>query len=107
MEDLQAVPGIGPKAAQALKDEGINNVGQLVGKYMSYALYEGEGTDENPRRVDVYSMNQHLWHYFQTIGVNSVRSGIVNAINQKVAQAWPEFADDAADYGELENDGGN
>lgn len=102
-EDLTKCPGIGAKNAENLKKSGIENLPQLMGKYMSYCTYDGEGTEDDPRAVDVFSVNQHFWHFLQGAGVSSYRSGIVDAINKKVAQGHPIFADDEENYRELGN----
>ena len=101
--DIQSVPGIGPKAAQSLEKKGVTITQHLIAKYMSLATTEErENTDgEMEPMVDVYVTNQQFWHFLQDAGVNAARSGIVDAINRKVAQMDPAFVDNN-DYAEEE-----
>lgn len=53
------------------------------------------------RIVDVYIMNQDLYQYLREKGINTNRSYIVDAFNQKTAQAFCIYADDKENYVEL------
>lgn len=99
-------PGIGPKAAGVLKEQDIMIVPHLRAKYESLAVTEAiENTDgEEEEVVDVVATNHHFWHYLQSIGINSFRSGIVNAINHHVATLDNNFIDNST-YGAEENEG--
>lgn len=93
--DLQTVPGVGPKTAEALEKKGITITQHLLAKYMSLASSEErENTDgEMEPMVDVYVTNQQFWHFLQDAGISAYRSGIVQAVNQKVAQMDSNFFD--------------
>jgi hypothetical protein len=92
--DIKKVPGIGPKAAEALKGEGIDNTYKLISKYLEMtSTVEAETTDGEGLIVDVFTTNNHLWHFLASIGVNSHRSAIVQAINKKVANWDNNFID--------------
>jgi len=92
--DLLTVPGIGPKAAESLAKENITIVPHLLAKYMSGAVTEEQDTtDGSGVTIDVFSTNQHFWHFLQSAGVHSLRSGIVNAVNRKVASFDNQFTD--------------
>ena len=67
----------------------------LLAKYMSLATTEErENTDgEMETMLDVYVTNQQFWHFLQDAGVNAARSGIVQAVNRKVAQMDSAFLD--------------
>ena len=55
---------------------------------------ERENTDgDMETMIDVYVTNQQFWHFLQDAGVNSTRSGIVHAVNRKVAQMDSAFID--------------
>eukprot|EP00977_Amphora_coffeiformis_P015284 scaffold4494_cov161-Amphora_coffeaeformis.AAC.3 len=92
--DILKVPGIGPKAAEALAKENITIIPHLLAKYMSGAVTEDQDTtDGSGVAIDVFSTNQHFWHFLQSVGINSFRSGIVNAVNRKVASFDNQFTD--------------
>ena len=99
--DILKVPGIGPKAKEVLAEKGITIIPHLLAKYMSMAqTEEEEDTDGNAvTGIDVFSTNQQFWHFLQDAGVNSMRSGIVMAVNKKVSQTNHCFVD-TTDYEE-------
>lgn len=98
--DLETVPGIGEKSLPKLQEKGITMTQHLIAKYMSQAvLEEVEGTDgETTKVIDVFSTNQQFWHFLQDCGINSFRSGIVDAINRKVSSFDPSFTDNLSNY---------
>lgn len=93
--DLQSVPGVGPKAAEALEKKGVTITQHLLAKYMSLATTEQREDTEGEMQtvVDVYVTNQQFWHFLQDAGINSTRSGIVDAVNRKVSAMDPAFID--------------
>ena len=62
---------------------------------------EVETTEGTELVIDVFTTNQHFWHFLQSAGINSMRSGIVNAVNRKVAQMDSSFTD-RTDYASQE-----
>ena len=101
--DLRSVPGIGPKAVENLEKKGITITQHLIAKYMSLATTEDREAADGSMEpmIDVYVTNQQFWHFLQDAGINSTRSGIVQAINRKVAHMDPAFVDNT-DYEEEE-----
>lgn len=89
--DLTEVPGIGPKAAEKLAEDGIKNTYHLLGHYMKLAEFEEDENGEN--KVDTYFLNQAFWSFLKGVGISAHRSAIVKAISEKVAAAYPAFHD--------------
>lgn len=78
------MPGIGPKAAEALAsgddpNEKITNTFQLIGKYLLL-----KGPDDGDSKVSCVEHCDKFWAFLQSKGVNSYRSGIVQCIAEKV-----------------------
>ncbi|CAM9665285.1 unnamed protein product, partial [Choristocarpus tenellus] len=77
------VPGIAEGARKRLADgEGddcVTNTYQLVGKFLSL-----RGPDIDGEKVDCVEHCDKFWYWLQSKGINSHRSGIVNAIAEKV-----------------------
>jgi hypothetical protein len=94
--DLCTVPGIGPAFAKKLNNADIWSVHHLIGKYLSETVYDAE--DDGTLTMDVYSTNQKFFDFLRTSGVTSTRSGIVNAINRKVAASYVTYNDSTVDY---------
>lgn len=98
-KEVKEVPFIGPKGAELLRAQGIHSYPELLAKYISLVVWD-EGEDE-ATTVNVPATNQKFWHFIKSCGINTARSGIVNAINKKVAAMMPIFEDDAANYASL------
>ncbi|CAM9355910.1 unnamed protein product, partial [Ectocarpus fasciculatus] len=82
---MSKVPGIAARGAEILGDgEGddkVTNTYQLIGKFL--ALRGPDQTDHEVR-VDSVEHCDKFWYWLQAKGINSNRSGIVNAIAEKV-----------------------
>jgi hypothetical protein len=94
--DLTTVPGIGPAFAKKLNEAGVYSVHHLIGKYMAETVYDAE--EDGSLTMDVYSTNQVFFEFLRTAGISSTRSGIVNAINRKVAASFTAYNDSTVDY---------
>lgn len=94
--ELTEVPGIGPKAAEALAsgddpNEKITNTYQLLGKYLML-----KGPDDGEHTVSCVEHCDKFWAFLQSKGVNSYRSGIVQCIAEKCNILLPGIYDDTA-----------
>lgn len=100
--NLDSVPGVGPVTVKWMEDNGIENTYQLVAKYMAATTTQTVQSEdgENVEIVDVFTTNNHFWHFLKDLGVRGARSGIVNAINQKVA-SWDTNYVDTTPYDQM------
>jgi hypothetical protein len=85
--DLQEVPGIGPANEKLLKDAGIQNTYQLIGKYLEMKR------SENGTLIGAQKHCDDFWKYLQGIGVRSYRSGIILSLGEKVNTLLPGLYD--------------
>lgn len=91
--DIQEVPGIGPAAAKHLAsgddiNDQVHNTYQLVGKYLMLKSNEDDGEP-----IDCVTHCDAFWHWLQSKGINSYRSGIVLAISEKLNIMLPGIYD--------------
>jgi len=84
--NLTQVPGIGKVSMKKLKNNGIENSFQLIGRYMSTATMAGN-------KIDTYLLNQEFYQFLKGCKISSCRSAIVLAISQKVTMSFPNFLD--------------
>mmetsp|Transcript_21604 Transcript_21604/g.31953 ORF Transcript_21604/g.31953 Transcript_21604/m.31953 type:complete len:125 (+) Transcript_21604:117-491(+) len=81
-DELEDVPGIGPKAAQKLAegDESITNCYQLFGKFLML-----RGPDSAEHKVESMEHAEKFWQWLKAKGISAHRSAIVKAIAEKSA----------------------
>eukprot|EP00904_Undaria_pinnatifida_P001196 jgi/Undpi1/11077/HiC_scaffold_30.g13375.m1 len=81
--DITEVPGIANRGKEILAegegDDCVTNTHQLIGKFLSL-----RGPDKDGHEVDSVEHCDKFWYWLQAKGINSNRSGIVNAIAEKV-----------------------
>lgn len=87
--DLSEIPGIGPKAIEALAEhedpnEQITNTWQLIGVFLQL---------KGPGDVGCLEHNDKFWYWLKSRGISSHRSGIVQCIARKVNQFFPGIYD--------------
>ncbi|CAM9808718.1 unnamed protein product [Pylaiella littoralis] len=91
--DITEVPGIATRGAEILAegegDERVTNTYQLIGKFL--ALRGPDKGDDH--EVDSVEHCDKFWYWLQAKGINSNRSGIVNAIAEKVNTWVPGIYD--------------
>lgn len=90
--DLTEIPGIGPAAVEKLAegdaDEQVTNSFQLVGKFLLL-----KGPDVDGHKVESVEHMDRFWHWLASRGVSSYRSGIVNAVAEKMNTMMPGIYD--------------
>ena len=74
--DLKEIPGLGPKGIEKLADgdEPITTTYQLIGKYLMLK----DDTTDSVEHCDKF------WYWLKAKGIDSHRSGLVNALAEKV-----------------------
>ncbi|CAM9138687.1 unnamed protein product [Phaeothamnion confervicola] len=86
--DITEVPGIADGARTKLAagegDDKVTNTYQLIGKFLAL-----KGPDSKDHKVDSVEHCDKFWYWLQSKEVNSHRSGIVNAIAEKVNTWMP------------------
>jgi hypothetical protein len=92
--ELLDVPGIGPAAAERLKnsEDRITNQWMLFGKYL---MLKGPDEEEEGvlKEVSILDHNERFWHYLKDTGINAHRSAIVRAIAEKSSQFFTGIYD--------------
>ena len=73
-ESITDVPGICPAAAKKLAKVGITTCHQLIGKFLSF-----KGKD-----VSVQEHCDAFWDFLNETGISSHRSGVVQAVAERV-----------------------
>mmetsp|Transcript_6560 Transcript_6560/g.9910 ORF Transcript_6560/g.9910 Transcript_6560/m.9910 type:complete len:115 (+) Transcript_6560:103-447(+) len=81
--DITEVPGIGPKAKEALAKKGITTTFQLFGQFLMLKE-DGVGSVEHCDR---------FWYWLNSCGISSHRAGIVQCIAEKVDTMFPGVYD--------------
>ena len=81
--DLISVPGIGPKSAEKLNKEGIASTYQLIGTFLTLKQLEDTSQDHCDR----------MWHWLQSCGIDTYRSGIVQCLVEKCEIMMPSLYD--------------
>eukprot|EP00752_Nemacystus_decipiens_P005202 g4721.t1 len=94
--EITEVPGIAERGAEILAegegDDVVTNTYQLIGKFLAL-----RGPDKGDHEVDSVEHCDKFWYWLQAKGINSNRSGIVNAIAEKV-NTWIPGIYDADSY---------
>ena len=81
--DLISVPGIGPKSAEKLNTNGISTTYQLIGTFLTLKQLEDTSQDHCDR----------MWHWLQSCGIDTYRSGIVQCLVEKCEIMMPSLYD--------------
>jgi len=79
--DITSVPGVGPANKEKFADAGIHNTFQLLGKCL--ALFGPEAEVTKGKHAD------DMWHFLESIGIQSYRSGIIVALTEKLETMSP------------------
>lgn len=81
-DDLEDVPGIGPRAKEKLADgdESITNCYQLFGKFLML-----RGPDSEDHKVESMEHTEKFWQWLKAKGITAHRSAIVRAVAEKSA----------------------
>jgi len=80
--DLETVPGIGPKAKEALSERGVNNTFQLIALFLQFKENEGD---------DCVAHCTKFFDFLNDIGIKGNRHSIVKSIAEKVAISFPNL----------------
>lgn len=87
--DLKTVPGIGPAGVKLLAKQGIKTTHQLIGKFLSF-----KGID-----TTVQEHCDDFWDFLcHDVGIKAHRSGIVQAIAERVNILIPGTYTEGDDY---------
>ena len=86
VDDLTIVPGVGPKAAEALRNAGVETTAALLGTFLAC----------KKERMDVTAHCGAFWAWLTKAGINVHRATIVHCVAEKVALYIPECYDAAA-----------
>lgn len=83
--ELSEVPGIGPAAIKHLAagEESIENTYQLIGKFFMLK------SNDDGEPINCVDHCDAFWQWLKSKGINSFRSGIVNAIAEKMNTMVP------------------
>lgn len=79
--NVTSVPGVGPSAKEKLAAAGIHNTFQLLGKCLM--LFDPEAEVTKGKHAD------NMWHFLESVGINSYRSGITLALTEKLETMSP------------------
>ena len=85
-EDLQQVPGVGTKAAEALRTAGVQTPYALIGQFL--LLKESD--------MDSTAHCNAFWNWLNRVGVRSHRAGIVHCVAEKCNVFLPGIYDRSA-----------
>ena len=78
VQDIRSVPGIGPKAAESMAEDGVRTTYQLIGKFLSFC--DGSTTQE---------ACDNFWSWLGEHKVAGWRSGVTEAIAEKTNMMIP------------------
>lgn len=80
-EDLESIPGIGPKAKDILIKNGVENSYQLIGQFLTF---------KKPHENCVTHCN-HLFNYLSAMKIPVNKHTIVKSIAEKCSISFPEL----------------
>ena len=80
--DLQDIPGIGPAAEKALRQNGVDNPMALLGQFLMLRR-EGMGAKDHCNAMA---------RYLKDVGINSHRADIIYCCSEKLAILFPAMA---------------
>lgn len=80
--DLETVPGIGPKAKEALAEKGVKNTFQLIALFLNFKENEGD---------DCVAHCTKFFDFLNDAGIKGNRHSITKSIAEKVAIFLPNL----------------
>ena len=80
--DIETVPGIGPKAKEALAAKGVNNTFQLIAVFLKFKEEQGE---------DCVAHCTKFFNFLDEAGVKGNRHSVTKSIAEKVAIFLPNL----------------